>query len=431
MNNRENNDKMLVSIENTNNRIEQLKTEIENYNKKLPFKSEAGNIKEVRLNKDIKLYYSNLWKSKIDNDIKYVNYIKSWISRIENRNNEDYDSFKQIYINNANVIGITCNQSGSKEFTVLYPTFDMAIIDEVSKATPPELILSMLKARKLVLVGDHRQLPPMIGLETYLEVAKKLGIDIKKTQHMKKSLFEELYNSASDNLKMMLKTQYRMHNQIMETINQFYLDDSKQGLECGINKPDSTRRHNCHGKIINEENHVLWVDVPLKYEYTEKYSIENFSYSNIEEVECIKNILLLLSKNLYNNNEKQRKDVGIISFYSNQVRLLEKEILNQSFLNMTPNLSFRIGSVDRFQGIEASIIICSFVRNNLIGDIGFAKDPRRVNVALSRAKELSIIVGCQELFCSVNKNDKSSTIYNNILQVIANNGGFRSVVDFR
>jgi superfamily I DNA and/or RNA helicase len=91
----------------------------------------------------------------------------------------------------------------------------------------------------------------------------------------------------------------------------------------------------------------------------------------------------------------------------------------------------RIGSVDRFQGIECPVIICSFVRNNPKGEIGFAKDPRRVNVALSRAQELSIIVGCSELFCSTNKNSSATRIYQTIAKIILDVGGIRNALDFR
>ena len=118
-------------------------------------------------------------------------------------------------------------------------------------------------------------------------------------------------------------------------------------------------------------------------------------------------------------------------FYSSQVRLLEQELLSKDFVKRIDNLSLRIGSVDRFQGIECPIVICSFVRNNARGEIGFAKDPRRVNVALSRAQELSIIVGCSELFCSINKNASATKIYQTIAKTILDVGGIRNALDFQ
>lgn len=404
---------------------------IREYNISLPYNMVVEGIEQVLLKEDIKKYYLNLWKQKKEDDFKYLALTKEWGKRILKKSENDYTALKNIYIENANVIGITCSQSGSNEFSKQYPVFDVAIIDEVSKATPPELILSVLKAKKIILVGDHKQLPPMIGMETYEEIAKQFGISEDETQHMKKSLFEELFINAPEELKVMLSTQYRMHPQIMDSINQFYIDENERGLSCGISNPDVIKAHNCYGGAIEERNHIMWVDMPLKKEFHEEQSRTNFSYSNKVEVESIKDILRTIAKNLKANNYERQKQIGIISFYSSQVKLLEKELLNSDFSKSIDNISLRIGSVDRFQGIECEVIICSFVRNNPNGEIGFAKDPRRVNVALSRAKELLIIVGCSELFCSRNRSDAATEVYQTVRNAILETGGIRHAADFR
>jgi superfamily I DNA and/or RNA helicase len=89
--------------------------------------------------------------------------INDWAKRLRAADPRDEADLRQIYIDNANVIGITCVQAGSRRFSEEYRNFDCVIVDEVSKATPPELLLPMLKGAKIVLVGDSRQLPPMIG----------------------------------------------------------------------------------------------------------------------------------------------------------------------------------------------------------------------------------------------------------------------------
>lgn len=405
--------------------------EINGFNSELPYGAKAEAIELVCRESDICAYYIDLWKRQKNDDAALAELQGGWIERLSAGSDKDYEEFKQLYINSANVIGITCSQSGSKEFASLYPVFDVAIIDEVSKATPPELILSVLKAKKIVLVGDHKQLPPMLGSDTYEEVAKKLNIPPENAEHMKQSLFEELFESAPAELKTMLSTQYRMHNQIMDSINQFYIEENGYGLRCGLPDPDIARKHSCHGKAIGENDHSLWVDVPLFEENHEIRSNVNHSYSNKAECECIKNILLTLNDNLTANGYEGRKKVGIISFYSNQVRMMENEFFNREFADRVDKLSLRIGSVDRFQGIECPVVICSFVRNNTRGEIGFAKDPRRVNVALSRAQELSIIVGCTELFCYSNNSPEASAIYKTITQNIYKAGGERSEWDFK
>ena len=101
--------------------------------------------------------------------IKWKNLLESWRKKITD-GRMNYSALKKLYIENANVIGITCIQSGTKDFSENYPSFDVVIIDEASKSTPPDIILPMLKGKKVVLVGDHKQLPPFIDQNAYDEV---------------------------------------------------------------------------------------------------------------------------------------------------------------------------------------------------------------------------------------------------------------------
>lgn len=94
---------------------------------------------------------------------------KNWLEMLNNATEYDLDEIKKLYIEHANVIGTTCVASARRDFMEDYPTFDVVIIDEVSKATPPELLLPMLKGKKIILVGDHHQLPPLMGQETLEE----------------------------------------------------------------------------------------------------------------------------------------------------------------------------------------------------------------------------------------------------------------------
>lgn len=417
-------------IDHHNTVIANIEKNITEFHTSLPTDITIDSMDQIRFKEQIEAYYQAKIDDYIADEILNVEVLEAWITRLNERQDVDYLELKQAYINNANVIGITCNQSGSSDFTNQYPTFDTVIIDEVSKATPPELILPILKARSIVLIGDHRQLPPMIGMETYEEVASQLGISNLETDHMKNSLFEELYLNAPHSLKTLLLTQYRMHPDIMKLINQFYLDEEHAGLNCGIEKPDMKRKHNCEGGSIRTQDHAIWVDMPLGGQYLETPSQKNHSFSNMAEIDAIRNILISIQKNLIRNGFQGQKKVGIISFYRNQVLNLENEFLNDEFSNRMDHIALRIGSVDSFQGIECPIIICSFVRNNEKGDIGFARDPRRINVALSRAQELLFIVGCSKLFCATNRSGESTRIYNTIAQHITEIGGFRNALDF-
>jgi superfamily I DNA and/or RNA helicase len=109
-----------------------------------------------------------------------------------------------------------------------------------------------------------------------------------------------------------------------------------------------------------------------------------------------------------------RKEIGIITFYGAQLQLIDERI-NRG--NRFPNLDIRTGTVDRFQGMEKSVIIVSMVRNNSQGIVGFAKTSERVNVAFSRAKELLLIIGCHDLFIHI-------PIYQKVSEVVERHGGF-------
>lgn len=374
---------------------------IKEFDGKIPDKFKRISPEEVLHEEDLKKYYSSVWSTELYCTNALKNLTERWIKRINSGNREDYEELKRIYINNANVIGITCSGSGSSEFMQCYPEFDMVIIDEVSKATPPELILPALKAKTIVLVGDHKQLPPMIGSDTYEEIAAEIGNE--RLNRMKISLFESLYLKAPSDLKVMLRRQYRMHSQIMNTINQFYAEEG--GLVCGLD--DSCREHGADGGFIKKDVHAMWIYTPNEARFKEKR--DDTSFYNDYEVLCIEKTLEQLNENLRRKGEK--KDVGVITFYSAQTEHICNRISNRNF----DNLDIRIGTVDKFQGIEKSIIICSFVRNNPMCDIGFAKDPRRINVALSRARELLIIVGCSEMFCKAD--EKYAAVFEEIRKI--------------
>lgn len=378
---------------------------------------------------------------KIDKEVKKKNeeliQLKNeWLEQLENAKEHDLEEIKKLYIKYANVIGITCVQSAKKDFAEEYPDFDVVIIDEVSKATPPELLLPMLKGKKIILVGDHKQLPPLIGQDTLDETVENIinpekQIEVKNI--LKESLFERLFTTLSSENKTTLKYQYRMHNDIMQTISQFYNEDGV-GLICGLEDSDLQRNHRMNGKYVTEGQHLMWFDTPWEEDFFEKRDTGSTSTYNASELKIIES--LLEDMNLAVENAKkiggitagEKKKVGIISFYGDQVRRLEDIIEGKNY----DHLSFRLGTVDRFQGMEMDVIIVSFVRNhnNSSDGIGFAKDFRRLNVALSRARELLVIVGSTHMFTQKSKNPSAKKMYTNVAGIVQSKNGLRDYRGF-
>ena len=276
------------------------------------------------------------------------------------------------------------------------------------------MLIPALKAKKLVLVGDHRQLPPMLNDDTIEEIAEELGTTTRELNYLKESLFKKLFESAPESIKNMLTIQYRMHPQIMGAINQFYEDN----LECGLTNPDEQRRHNLADSNFQNNNHIVWATTPQQLKFREQKI--GTSLINEKEIEVIENICQKFEQ-IWSVRVKQgqpRKEVGIITFYDRQLKLIESRINPKKF----PSLHIRTGTVDRFQGMERQVIIVSMVRNNNQRNIGFAKTPERVNVAFSRAQELLVIVGCHSLFTQF-------PIYSQVSDVVRLHGGLIDVSD--
>lgn len=423
----------------------------------------------------------------IQNDEQIDSALEKWKNHLQNPNIETKSLFANKYLEYVNLIGATGSSIGKEnsenKWTSFFRSylnvfnredyeknnrsacnrinisFDTIIMDEASKATPPELALPVLFGKKSIIVGDHRQLPPMIDGEEIKDLLISIGEkELAETLSKKEfeiSQFERLFTHIDDSIKGTFDTQYRMHPSINEVISEFYKNDSEKGLQCGLpleetyhnsfDKWDS-RYHGLNFKnLITPETHTVWINVATP-EIQEGTSRVNFG-----EIEAIDNILTVLKnsegKNEFDkwlsNQSQEEKQIGLISFYGKQISYLERMLLqNHNDLykgkgkdNDKRNL-VRLSTVDRFQGMERNIIIVSMVRSNriaasqdqepnyeLYGDmgyqkqesLGFAESPNRLNVALSRARRLLIVVGNGEHFCR-------KPIYKNVFDTIQQNG---------
>jgi len=263
-------------------------------------------------------------------------------------------------LNRANIIVSTNIMAGIEKME--HQSFDLVIIDEASQQVEPSTLIAALKAPKVILAGDHKQLPPTV---------------LSNDETLKYSLFERLCDHLPDH-QIMLQTQYRMHQSIMQFPNQhFYYGDliADSGVKEHSLK-DLLPTHEYSSLKTGIAPLVLIDTAPLNPK--EEQNRHQTSLKNITELQIITSILSpLLSTSLSPNG------IGIISPYAAQVQLLKQHLPD----------SLDIHSIDGFQGQEKEIIILSLVRSNSEGNIGFLKDMRRLNVALTRAKRQLIIIG--------------------------------------
>jgi hypothetical protein len=364
---------------------------------------------------------AKLWIDRIKENIstneKYADALSKWKNELESADKMMRREFVTTYKENINLVAATCSICGSWQFREIYTklfndkeeAFDVVIMDEASKATPLEMAVPMVWGKKIIIIGDHKQLPPMMQEGNILDALKRIGRKdlADRIEQFKESQFELLYEASSklkNSLVAHLNEQYRMHEQIMNTINHFYKDENngQDGLICGIkqymdsNNPDNggSRYHGIQFEpFMNPGRHVLWVDVP---DLEDKQAIGSTSRTNKAEAEAISLVIKALKKSsgfsefMEKQKSKEDKEIGIITFYGAQAALIE-EMKKTGKLDTAYN--YRINVVDKFQGMERNIVIISTVRSNNDKDFGFTSDPRRINVGFSRAKCLLIIVG--------------------------------------
>ncbi len=386
---------------------------------------------------------------------RYDRLVEDWVEELRHLTDGEKRDLQEVYIRNANVIGITCGQAPKltpKELRT-FSSFDTIIIDEVSKATPPELLLPAIKGKKLILIGDRHQLPPMIEDKTLEQMAEEAKEDARTYGYLNRSYFKERYDEAPDTIKCMLSIQYRMHPDIMAAINQFY----ERPLECGLNQPDLERDHQLASALVRQNKHLIWVTTPLvstqkqrsqrilvknkasgreiiKYQSVHDGfgdASEGTSYINYREVEIIEKICEEFQQiwALKRAAGAEPKEIGVITFYAAQEKLLRQRlnVARDGKSARFDALNIRVGTVDRFQGMERAVILVSMVRNNAQRDIGFARKDERINVAFSRAQQLLVIVGCHDLFCGTARHEDAVERYKNVSKIVEKRGDFIDV----
>lgn len=361
--------------------------------------------------------------SKISNDPKYLSAISSWKEELETKDKHSRTEFSRLYKSNVNLIAATCSICGSRDFMESYSDmfggnertdmfFDVVIMDEASKATPLEMAVPLVLGKKIIVIGDHKQLPPMMDENTIDSALEKIGKkDIAEKLQKAESQFKRLFEAAAKVRKTIvatLDTQYRMHEQIMNTIKQFYQEElaATGGLKCGITDsmdiPDlENKGSRWHGitlnPIIRPSTHAVWIDVHTPESYL------NPGYKNEGELKAIDLVLKALQQadgysEFVNAQQKpEDKEIGIITFYSAQNREIKKKY-DYRYNKHINKGEYICDVVDRFQGMERNIVIVSTVRSNAKNNIGFAKEIERINVAFSRAKRLLIVVGNKRQF---------------------------------
>jgi len=306
--------------------------------------------------------------------------LKKWARELENRLTEQI-------LESAEVVCSTLVGCAHPQLEGLI--FDTLIIDEASQALEAESWTAMLKAKRVIMAGDHQQLPPTVKSQEAL----KLGLG--------ETILDRMTNNIDSTF--LLDTQYRMHEQIHQFSNeQFYNGKLK------------TASFVQQRGIKGDAEVVTFIDTS-GCGFDEKPGPEGRSYNNIDEFHILRehfiaNTLL----------QDPTLSIGIICPYAHQVTTIRNEVSQDTFWQP---FDIEVNSIDGFQGQEKDVIYISFVRSNDRGEVGFLKDGRRLNVALTRARYKLTMIGDMSTLAH-------EIIYNQLARHVEKKGSYKSAWEY-
>ncbi len=300
-------------------------------------------------------------------------------------------------LNEADVVCATNSTAGSE--LMEGRKFDVVVIDEATQATEPSCLISLVSAGKIIMAGDHLQLPPTIQSQ---EAAQK-GLQV--------TLFERMAQMYGETFMKMLTIQYRMHEKIMNFSNREFYHTMLQahssvrthtlrGLGVDISLADSDIR-----EIVDPNEPVVFIDTQ-HIDAPERTRRGSTSKENRKEAE----IVVELAENLLKVGMEE-EEVAIISPYDDQVDLITRTLQRQHL---------EVRTVDGFQGREKETVIISLVRSNAQGNVGFLEDVRRLNVSLTRARRKLVVVGDGSTI-------SSHPVYQRFIEYVDSNGLYISL----
>ena len=326
-----------------------------------------------------------------------------------------HGNFGEFLTRTKRIVCGTCVGIGRRELNITQHHHEWVIIDEAARCSAGELAVPAQTAQRLVLVGDHKQLPPMYTPEVLRAAAARLGVT--KTRRLGESDFRRVIESPfGRSAAQLLHLQYRMKPSIAALVSDTFYDgklktkkDQILIKEGGIPSPF--------------EADVIWCDTSSmgnsakERQETLPGGAEGTSFVNLGEARTILELLKLLEASTQfievarALSSKGEKPIGIICTYAGQkreiVRQLRQRNFSEGFYDMV-----KVDTVDSYQGKENLIIVLSLVRNNSKKKTGFLAHDERVNVAVSRAMERLVVVGSSEMWGGMS--DPPSKVYNYI-----------------
>lgn len=322
---------------------------------------------------------------------------KEWVQVLGNPRS----NFDEFLAKTRNLVCGTCVGIGKRHLGIVDHQYDWVIVDEAARCDPGELSIAIQAGKRVLLVGDHKQLAPLYQ-EDHLDAAcANLGItdrDILRTSDFRRAFQSPYGKEIGDTLIY----QYRMAKPIGDLVSTcFYAGMLKNGKE--RNNKALLEKLPCY---LSET--VSWLDTSSMGNKSFDESAqgrEAKSFINKYEVRVITQLLkdIVTSPDLVDelclNRNRDEAPIGIICTYSAQKNYLYKKLSEEEwFGNAKESNLIKVDTVDSYQGKENRIIILSLVRNNHEKKQGFLREDERINVSLSRAMDGLFIVGASRMW---------------------------------
>ena len=320
------------------------------------------------------------WEERKQRDLLYK---ESRALKRESRELEDY--ITESMVDSSEVVA--CTLTGASHRLIADRLFKTVFIDESSQAMEAAAWIPILKAQRVVMSGDHFQLPPTIKS---FEAAK---------EGLEHTLFAKGIENQPESVEM-LEVQYRMVPEIMGFSSDRFYQSRLKADESILRQP----------KLFDVP--IAWIDT-AGAGFDEKVKQETLSTYNEQEASLIVKLL--------QNEPLMELSVGVIAPYRAQTELLHKALSKSDTLAKHID-KIDVNSVDAFQGQERDVVYISLVRSNLDGEIGFLKEYRRMNVAMTRAKHRLVIVGDS---ATVGQDD----FFSDLVDYIQQHGAYQSVYE--
>ena len=299
------------------------------------------------------------------------------------------------------VIG-TCVGIGQRHIGIADNLYDWVIVDEAARSISSELAIAMQSGTRILLVGDHKQLPPLYSEEHKNALARRLGIS-KRGEELDQALgsdFERVFLSEyGKQTCATLKTQYRMAPAIGSLVSECFYENVLENGKTANDVP------NIYSKLPEKlKSCVTWLDttsLPNAYHKEEK---KGSLFNRAEAKEIISLLQSFQNDKTFINSEiirnclaRNEQAIGVICMYGAQKKLI-RDLFNQNSWDDNFHRLVKIDSVDSYQGKENRVIILSLTRHDKACSTGFLHLPNRINVALSRAMDKLIIVGAKTMW---------------------------------